>query len=145
MTGDVARPWRDALADLVAAAPCALRALASDELHIGGFTNVQLDHPVLDLRAVPEDRESERALAFFLAAALLHGATVARVHVARGDAGRRLARLARRRYGAVLERVDDESVALLRYFDAYLRPATAIDEAAGRTLARRVAAALATG
>jgi hypothetical protein len=141
-TGD-APAWLDTLAALVARAPEAWCALASDELHIGGFTNVQLAHPVLDLRTVADEDASSRALAFFVAAALLRGATVARIHVARGADGARLARLARRQFRAALERVDDESVALLRYFDVYLRDVATIEPAAGRRMARLLGAALA--
>ncbi|MBM4244948.1 MAG: hypothetical protein FJ148_14225, partial [Deltaproteobacteria bacterium] len=85
MTGANAA-WRDALSDLVLRAPDELRRLASDELHIGGFTNVRLDHPVLDLREVVDDALGSGAVVFFAAAALLRGATVARVHVRREHA-----------------------------------------------------------
>jgi len=138
-----APPWLDTLAAVVAAAPEALRALASEELHIGGFTNVQLAHPVLDLRALAGEDASARALAFFLAATLLQGATLARIHVARGADGVRLARLARRQFRAALARVDDENVALLRYFDVYLHPAAEIEAKAGVRMVRLVTAALA--
>ena len=145
MPTDDAPGWLDTLAALVAGAPETWRALASDELHIGGFTNVQLAHPVLDLRTVADEDASGRALTFFVAAALLQGATVARIHVARGADGVRLASLARRRFRAALARVDDESVALLRYFDLYLREASAITPAAGLRMTRLVGAALASG
>jgi hypothetical protein len=135
--GDAAR-WVDTLTALIADAPESLRELASDELHIGGFTNVQLAHPLLDLRGVGEAVERERALAFFLGAALLRGATVARVHAASGAEAARLARIARRRLAPALARVDDESTALLRYFDAYLVPAETIEAAAGKRLAGAV-------
>lgn len=139
---DAATPsWTDALASLVAGAPDALRRLASGELRIGGFTNVRLDHPVLDLRGTGAD-DAARALTFFLAAAVVHGARVARVHVDRGEQGPTLAGLARQRFKPALERVDDESVALLRYFDVYLKPAAEIGDAAGRRLVRVTAEAL---
>lgn len=132
--------WRDALATAVERAPATLRALASDELHIGGFTNVQLAHPVLDLRAVTDPALALQALTFFVVAAMLGGATVARVQVRREDAD--LARRAKRELRAALARVDDESVALLRYFDLYLQPIDALDDAAGRALVRRLERAL---
>lgn len=135
--------WRAPLAEAVAGAPEELRALASPELHIGGFTNVRLDHPVLDLRAVEDDAHAVRALAFFTAAALLRGATVARVHVRRDHAGS-LARRARRDLRGVLLHVDDENASLLRYFDLHLRPAAAVRAEAGRGLARLLVDALAT-
>ena len=138
-----AGPWRDALAAAVAGAPEELRALASEELHIGGFTNVRLEHPVLDLRPLEDDGLAERALLFFLAGALLQGAAVARVHVRNGARGKDLATLARRRLRPAVARVDDESVALLRYFDVYLRPSASLDEKAGGQLVRAVARALA--
>jgi hypothetical protein len=134
--------WRAALAAAVGRAPDELRALASDQLHIGGFTNVRLDHPVLDLRAVEDDALAARALAFFTAAALLRGATAARVHVRREDAGT-LPRRAKRELRGIVRRVDDENAALMRYFDLHLRAPAEVRADAGRRLARRVAEALA--
>lgn len=134
--------WREALAQLLARAPEELRGLASSELHIGGFTDVRLEHPLLDLRAVTDDVLATRALAFFVAGALLGGATVARVHVASGVQGVALARAARRAFKPVLARVDDESVALLRYFDLYLHDAPALDAAAASRLVRTVERAM---
>lgn len=134
--------WRAALAETVGRAPDELRALASDELHVGGFTNVRLDHPVLDLREVADDALAARALVFFAAAALLRGATVARVHVRRADAGT-LPRRAKRDLRGVLLRVDDENASLMRYFDLHLRAPAAVRADAGRRLARLVAEALA--
>jgi hypothetical protein len=134
--------WRAALAAVVAGAPDELRVLASTELHIGGFTSVRLEHPVLDLRAVADDVLAGRALAFFVAGALLSGASVARVHVRAGPPGALLARAARRSFRPALARVDDESVALLRYFDLYLQPADALDPAARGRLVRALERAL---
>lgn len=134
--------WRDALADLLRRAPDELRALASDELHIGGFTNVRLEHPVLDLRDAAGDVLAQRALAFFTAAALLHGATIARVHVRREDAAS-LPRRARRDLRGVVTRIDDENVVLLRYFDLYLPSPDAVPPEAGARLAKLLARALA--
>ncbi len=130
--------WREALAALLARAPDELRGLASSELHIGGFTDVRLEHPVLDLRGVADDALATRALAFFVAGSLLGGATIARVHVASGAQGVALARAAKRSFKPVLGRVDDESVALLRYFDLYLQDAPALDAAAAQRLVRAV-------
>jgi len=138
-------PWLDVLAALIAGAPGSLRVLASDELHIGGFTNVRLEHPVLDVRAVADAALAERALLFFLAGALVRGATLARVQVARGAHGAQLAALVRRQLRAAVARVDDENVSLLRYFDVYLRPAADVPQVAGARLVRLVAATLAEG
>ena len=126
----------------MARVPAELRGLASEELHIGGFTNVRLEHPVLDLRGVDDDARAAGALAFFAAAALLRGATVARVHVRREHAGV-LPRRARSDLRGVLVRVDDDSASLLRYFDLYLRPEAEIGAQAGRRLAKLVAGAVA--
>ena len=60
-TADAA--WRDGLAALLRGAPGEFRELASDALHIGGFTNVCFEHPVLDLRGVADDARADRALA----------------------------------------------------------------------------------
>lgn len=133
--------WRDALADLLRRAPDELRARASDELHIGGFTNVRLDHPVLDLRDVADEHLADRALAFFAAAALLHGASIARVHVRREDASA-LPRRAKRALRGVAGRVDDENAALLRYFDLYLLRSDEIAPDAGARLVTLLAHAL---
>ncbi|MBY0278093.1 hypothetical protein K2Z84_22390, partial [Candidatus Binatia bacterium] len=75
--------WRSALAAALARAPAAFRALASDELHIGGFTNVRLAHPVLDAREIADETRAADAVVFFVAGAVLQGATLARVHVRR--------------------------------------------------------------
>ena len=98
-TADAA--WRDALAALLRRAPDEFRELASDALHIGGFTNVRLEHPVLDLRGVADEARADRALAFFAAAALLHGAAIARVHVRREDASALPRRAKRALRGAI--------------------------------------------
>lgn len=140
MTGANAA-WRDALGDLVRQAPDELRRLASDELHIGGFTNVRLAHPVLDLREVVDDTLGSGAVAFFTAAALLRGATVARVHVRREHAAT-LPRRAKRDLRGVLARVDADSASLLLYFDLYLRPVAEVRADAGRRLVNLVATAL---
>jgi hypothetical protein len=122
--------WRAALADLAGVAPPWMRALASDELHIGGFTNVQLAHPVIDLRSLADEERVLRAAAWFCGAAIAAGASVARFHCG-ATAGRAVAAHVRRRFGGALSRVDDESVALLRYFDVYLKPSEQISDAAG--------------
>jgi len=139
---DAAPSWQDALASLVAGAPDDLRALASSELHIGGFTNVRLEHPVLDLRGVAEHERALRALTFFVAGALLATASVARVHVDTAAQGTALARAARRSFRPVLAHVDDASVALLRYFDLYLDARRELDPATAARLLRAVERAL---
>jgi hypothetical protein len=134
--------WRAAIARRLADAPAELRTLASDQLHIGGHTNVRLEHPVLDLREVEDDALATRALDFFVVAALLAGATVARVHVRRGVQTTLLPERARRALRGALRRVDDESVTLLRYFDAYLKPLDDVSVASGRRLLAVVEQAL---
>jgi hypothetical protein len=136
--------WRAAIAERLAEAPAELRALASDELHIGGHTNVRLEHPVLDLREVDDDALATRALDFFVVAALLAGAGVARVHVRRGAQATSLAQRARRQLRAALLRVDDETVALLRYFDVYFRPLDEITASSGRRVLALIERALGT-
>lgn len=138
-TADAA--WRDALTALLRRAPDEFRELASDALHIGGFTNVRLEHPVLDLRGVADEARADRALAFFAAAALLHGAAIARVHVRREDASA-LPRRAKRALRGAITRIDDENAALLRYFDLYLLPLAEIAPDAGARLTKLVARAL---
>ena len=61
-------------------------------------------------------------------------AAVARVHVRRGAQASLLPQRARRELRGALLRVDDESVALLRYFDAYLLPLDDVSAASGRRL-----------
>lgn len=139
---DGACDWRTTLAAVVARAPAELRARASSELHIGGFTNVRLEHPVLDLRGGVAEDLAARAVVFFVAAALLGAARVARVHVDTGAQGTTLARLARRSFKSLLLRVDDESVALVRYFDLYLQPNPTLAPDAAARLVRAVERAL---
>lgn len=134
--------WRDGLAAALERAPAALRALASHELHVGGFTNVRLEHPVLDLRGVADEARAADAIVFLTAGALLHGATLARVHLRREHAASLPAR-ARRALRGVLLRVDDENVGLLRYFDLYLAPLAEIGDQAGARLRRAVERAVA--
>jgi hypothetical protein len=130
--------WRDALAVALDRAPDELRALASDELHIGGFTNVRLAHPVLDLREIADEARAARALLFFAAAALLRGATLARVHVRREHATA-LPHHAKRELRGVAQRIDDDNAGLLRYFDLYLLPLAEVRDAAGTRLVASVA------
>lgn len=129
--------WRAALAGALDRAPIALRALASEELHIGGFTNVRLEHPVLDLRDVRDEERAAGALVFFASGALLHGATLARVHVRREHAAA-LSGGAKRALRGILRRVDADNVHLLRYFDLYLTSLAEIGDAAGTRLTRAV-------
>jgi hypothetical protein len=119
-----------------------MRARASAELHIGGFTNVQLAHPVLDAAGAPDDDTAARALLFFTAASLAHGAAIARVHCGRGPRGAMIAAFARRSFRGVVARIDDESLGLLAYFDLYLHPAAAVGPKVGARLVRSVARAL---
>jgi len=138
-TGD----WRRELGDLVQAAPNWMRDLASDELHIGGFTNVQLEHPVLDVSGLADDLDrAERALTFFLAACVARGAAVARVHAGSGARGRELIALASKSFKRAIARIDGDNVALVRYFDVYLRAADEIAPHSGMLLARHVRRAL---
>jgi hypothetical protein len=137
--------WRTTAAELIGTAPDTLRALASDELHIGGHTNVQLAHPVLDLRAVDDDALATRALDFFVVASLLRGAELARVHVRRGVQATTLARRARRELRAAVTRVDDENLALLCYFDVYLQRADAVAASDGARLVALVERAVGAG
>jgi len=123
--------WRAALGDLARAAPPWMRALASEELHIGGFTNVQLAHPVIDLRPLSNEERALRAAAWFCGASIAAGASVARFHCGAAATGPTVAAHVRRRFSGALSRVDDESVALLRYFDVYLKPTEEISDAAG--------------
>jgi len=127
----------------VSSAPAWMRALASEELHIGGFTNVQLEHPVIDLSTVSEDRYAERALDFFLAACIARGATVGRVRCGRGARGRRLIARAASKFRPALARIDGDNVALMRYFDVYLKPGAGLTAAAGARIARTLESVLA--
>lgn len=119
-----------------------MRELASAELHIGGFTNVQLEHPVIDLSRVAEDEAASRGLVFFLAAALAAGAQVARVHAGRSPRAVALASLAKRQLRGAVARVDDDNLRLLRYFDVYLHPADVIRPATGERVVRLLGEAL---
>jgi hypothetical protein len=121
-----------------------MRDLASDELHVGGFTNVQLAHPVLDVSGLADDLErAERVLAFFLAACVARGAAVARVHTGSGARGRELIAHASKSFGRAITRIDGDNVALVRYFDLYLRAPEEIAPHSGMLLARHVRRALA--
>ncbi|MEW6272282.1 MAG: hypothetical protein AB1689_23615 [Thermodesulfobacteriota bacterium] len=111
-----------------------MRARASAALHIGGFTNVALEHPVLDAGTDLGEDDAERVLVFFLAAALLHGATVARVHCGGAVRGRALAGAAKRLLRGAIARVDDDNVALLRYFDVYLKRPSEVGPRTGSRL-----------
>ncbi|HEY8516016.1 MAG TPA: hypothetical protein VIS07_10930 [Candidatus Binatia bacterium] len=126
--------WREQLAALVERAPAWMRERASSALHIGGFTNVALEHPVLDAGANLDDDAAERVLVFFLAAAIVHGATLARVHCGSAARGRVLADAARRTLRGAATRIDDDNVALLRYFDVYLKPPSDLTPRTGERL-----------
>jgi hypothetical protein len=120
-----------------------MRELASEELHIGGFTNVQLEHPVIDLSELAADRDAERALDFFLAACIERGATAARVRCGRGERGRRLIARVASQFKPVLGRIDGDNVALMRYFDVYLKAGADLTAAAGARIAATLESALA--
>lgn len=130
--------WRERVRSLALAAPSWMRERASDQLHIGGFTQVQLETPVLEVSDVPDPDEASRAMTFFVVTAVASGATVARVQCGRGPEAARLASAARETLGPALDRVDDENVFLMRYFDVYLN-ASAAD---GEELVRRLSHAL---
>jgi hypothetical protein len=134
--------WLDDLTALLPAAPEWMRALASAELHIGGFTNVQLEHPVLDAAAAPDDDAAGRALLFFVGASLARGAAIARVQCGRGARGPHLAHLARTAMRGAIARIDDESLGLVHYFDLYLAPIASIGPRVGARIVRSVGDAL---
>ncbi len=134
--------WREQLSAVVESAPAWMRERASAALHIGGFTNVRLEHPVLDVADSVDGADAVRAATFFLAAALLHGAALGRIHCGSGERARAIATAVRRALRGAVERVDDENAALLRYVDVYLRAPEALDDATGARLARAAARAL---
>lgn len=136
--------WREQLAAVVERAPSWMRERASAALHIGGFTNVRLEHPVLDVAHGVDDADAVRAATFFLAAALLHGAALGRIQCGSGERARALATAVRRALRGAVERVDDENAALLRYVDVFLRAPEALDDATGARLARAAARAVGT-
>ena len=120
-----------------------MRELASEELHIGGFTDVQLEHPVVDVAPLAEAPErSQAAVVFFLCACMLRGATIARVHVASSAQGRALIDTMRRAGRGAIARIDGENVALMRYFDLYLKPLDELSQRSAATLARTLERAL---
>ena len=135
--------WPAELAAAVAGAPAWVRDLVSSDLHIGGFTNVRLDVPVLDAASAPGADRAEGALLFLAAGALLRAAPVARVHCGRGPLGATLAGAARRRLRGIVARVEDEDLALMRYFDLHLNELARVDATAGARLLRALRAALA--
>lgn len=139
---DAGDDWIGELARAVADAPAWMRALASRELHIGGFTQAELPYPVLDAAGAPDDAAAERLLLFFVAASALDGAAIARVQCGRGARGGALARTSRRALRGVVARVDDENLALMRYFDLHLVEPAKIAAASGRRFARSVANAV---
>jgi len=118
--------------ELAERAPDWMRKRASPELYIGGFTQARLDTPVLEAAGLPDVDQAARAVVFFVVTALAGGAAVARVQC--GDAAdpALLARAARDALGSALVRIDDENVALMRYFDLFLAPAKALPPAERR-------------
>ena len=131
--------WVETIHGTAERAPDWMRACASTELHIGGFTQAQLDTPVLDLASIAEPEHVTRALTFFLIVALAAGASVARVQCAthRGD---ELAREAEQILGDACARLDAENVRLMRYFDVFFPSSSAIPDAHGQALADALAA-----
>jgi hypothetical protein len=121
-----------------------MRERASAELHVGGFTNIRLEHPVLDVASGLTDEDAVRAASFFLAAAVLHGAALGRIHCGSAARGRAVATAVRRALRGAIVRVDDENVALVRYLDVYLRSSDAVDDATGARLVRAAARAVGT-
>jgi hypothetical protein len=134
--------WLDRVSTLVEQAPQWLCDLASDELHIGGFTQAQLAHPVIDVARLGGDAEAEQAVIFFVAACLAADVRAGRVQCGRGPRGTALIGFARRNLRSAIERIDGENVALLRYFDVYLKAAGEIGQTAGLKIAHSLAAAL---
>jgi hypothetical protein len=124
--------WRAALVELAGSAPSWMRALASPELHIGGFTDVQLAYPMIDLRSLDDDGTTLRAAVWFCAAVIARGALVARLHCGRAARGSAMAARLRRDFRGSLVRIDDEGLALLRYFDIYPKANEEISDAAGQ-------------
>lgn len=119
-----AADWTDSVRALAPSAPEWMRARASAELHIGGFTQAQLDTPVLDVADLG-DPQATAAVVFFLVVAAASEAPVARIQCTR-EAAAALADAVRDRVGPAIERVDDENVMLMRYFDVFLNPPSSI-------------------
>lgn len=116
-----------------------MRERASAELRIGGFTQAQLDTPVLDLSDLdPDDDRVPSLLVFFLVVSCASGASVARVRCA-GACGPVLARSAREILGDACVGVDADNVKLMHYFDVSLAGPTDLDPARGEALAARLA------
>jgi hypothetical protein len=132
--------WRPRVDALLAAAPAWMRALASAELHIGGMTNVQLAHPVLDVGPAADEEAASRAVVFFVAACAAHDAALGRVCCPPAWSAS-LADVVRARLGTITERVDDECASLMGYFDVYLR-GLADDDPAGGVVEAALEAAL---
>ena len=131
--------WRKHLLEIAARAPEWMRERASADLEVA-VIEARLDTPVLDVDGLDEDA-ADRAVAFFLCAALASGVRVARVRCG-GRPSRDLARRTKRSLGRVIVRLDDENAALMGYFDAHLRDPAAIDERAVASLARRLRSAI---
>lgn len=132
--------WRDAAGALASKAPEWMRARASAELHIGGFTQARLETPVLDVADL-DDAAASTAITFFLIVAAAGGAAVARVQCKRG-AESALVASARANCGPAIRHVDDENAALMRYFDVFLTPPSAIDAPDGARLVAALESAL---
>ncbi len=116
---DAPAAWIDAVRDLAERAPEWMRERAAAELHIGGFTQAQLETPVLEVSDLDDTDAAQCATVFFLAVALAAGASIARVHCA-PTAAAGLVAASREALGAAIHHVDDENVSLMRYFDVSL-------------------------
>jgi len=141
----VSRPnasWIDRVYELAETAPQWMRERASAELHIGGFTQARLETPVLEISDLEDVEEAAHALIFFLAVAAASGSTLARVRCGRGKAAERLVQEARSTLGGALDRMEDENVSLMRYFDVFLRPADTLSAREGTHVADALCEAL---
>lgn len=133
--------WSETVRTLAADAPEWMRERASAELHIGGFTQAQLDTPVLDLLGLDDVEAAARTTVFFLIVAAASGASVARVQCDARSAGG-LVKAARNTAADAIARIDDENVSLMRYFDVFLEPADSLSNDAGARLIDALKAAL---
>ncbi|MDG2308865.1 MAG: hypothetical protein P8R42_30145 [Candidatus Binatia bacterium] len=134
--------WTAAVRALAERAPAWMRERASAELHIGGFTQTQLETPVLEVSDLGDAEAAARAVIFFLVVAAASNASVARVQCGRGDAAARLVEATRDALGETLRKVDDENVSLMLYFDVFLAPSDSISPEQGARLLQALEGAL---
>jgi len=128
-----ATSWIDSVRALAERAPEWMRERASAELHIGGFTQAQLATPVLDVSDLDDVRAAQQAVVFFLVVSMAAEADVARVQCDR-TAAPALTSAATTLAADAIDRIDDENVTLMRYFDVFLRRPSAITNDAGMRL-----------